>query len=153
MKHYLGIMGIILCSTLLIWTTKNSFAIPQGPMSNLGSNPHWSIGGEANTSQTITLATASSSNALLITDVVLTQYGTNGNPCRTTVKLQTGSGDILGAYRIVSRDDYSYSYTSNSVSHAYASGLSVPAGESLVMVSTMGCGNLAYSFSGVHIHE
>jgi hypothetical protein len=126
------------------------------PITSTGDNPVWAVGGTQTTgNQTISVITASSSQDILVTDIIfsITGFGTSATSCIASITLQDSNGNVLGSYRVASRDNVNYGggITPTSISHSYRAGLPIYTGTSLEMLTDISCGSLGYSVSGLHV--
>ena len=110
---------------------------PAGAAVSTGTNPLWSQGGETSSGITISIP-ADPDFDLIITDIVLTSD--HGNIERLT--LSGSDGKIHGKFQLQT----AYSMQRH-ISHSYASGIRIPAGEALEITAT---GSVYYSLSGYH---
>lgn len=144
--HYLFLLGFLSSNPV----SANAPIVPTG------ENPVWAVGGEQTSGQTISLITAPSQYDVLVTDVVFSITGSAGgaNSCVATIRLNDNTGNLLASYRLASRDmvNYGGGISPTVISHTYRAGLPIAAGNSLEMVSTVSCGGLSYSISGLKVH-
>ncbi len=110
---------------------------PTGATISTGTNPLWSQGGETSSSTTISIP-ADIDADLIITDIVLTPD--HGNIEQVT--LRGADGKIHGKFQVQTADSMQ-----RHISHSYASGIRIPAGEALEITAT---GRVHYSLSGYH---
>ena len=110
---------------------------PAGATISTGTNPLWSQGGDTSSGATISIPAAIDSD-LIITDIILTSdYGNI-----EYVTLGGADGKIHGKFQV-----QTYNSMERHISHSYASGIRIPAGEALELTST---GRVYYSLSGYH---
>ena len=144
--HYLFLVGLLSTSSVSANT----------PIVATGQNPVWAVGGTHTSNQTISLITAPSQYDILVTDVVfsITGFGSGASSCIATITLNDNTGTPLASYRLASRDNVNYGggIAPTTISHTYRAGLPITAGNSLEMVSTVSCGDLSYSISGLNVH-
>ena len=153
-RNLFGISAIIASVALLVSSIGNSFALPQGPSVNVGSNPIFSYGGTISNSTT-TLFTAPSDQTMIVTDVVLTMAE---QTCTSTITLNTSAGNV-SSFKLYSKfysagDGYGRSATSiepKSISHSFNSGVPISLSDSLDIVESGGC-NVSYTVSGYYAH-
>ena len=110
---------------------------PAGAAVSTGTNPLWSQGGETSSGTTLSIP-ANMDSDLVITDVVLTCD--HGNIEQLT--LRGADGKIHGKFQVQT----AYSMQRH-ISHSYASGIRIPAGEALEITAS---GRVYYSLSGYH---
>ena len=130
----------IVCLAFLlgfIVSAQPAVGYPTGATVSTGTNPLWSHGGEMSSGTTISIPAAPDSD-LIITDIVLTSD--HGNIERLT--LSGSDGKIHGKFQLQT----AYSMQRH-ISHSYASGIRIPAGEALEITAT---GSVYYSLSGYH---
>ena len=143
---YLLFLGIMMTSD----------AIASPPITSTGSNPVWATGGNQSTgTRTLSLIAASSTQDLLVTDVVfsITGSASSSYSCTALITLQDGSGNVLSSYRVASRDNVNYGggVTPSNISHQYRAGLPVSAGDTLELVTDVSCGGFSYSVAGLYV--
>jgi hypothetical protein len=127
-------------------------AFTNASTTSLGSNPVQSYGGIVPGSGNTTVFTADSSSDFVIKDIILTKNGSSTGDCSGTLSLVTGSGDTIGTFIVSSSVDGNSGWGASTISHQFASGLSVLAGESLLIEGSYSCGQIAYTIAGVHSH-
>jgi hypothetical protein len=111
---------------------------PAGSAVSMGSNPIHSWGGITASADVLT---APSEQDLVITDVTLTCNST----CDTRVQLQRSDGTSVGMFWV--SGGYGSSYDSLSIQQMFSSGLRIPAGQALSLISSSGA-QVAYTLSG-----
>ena len=116
---------------------------PGGAAVSLGSNPIVAASGIVD-AETISILTAPSGHAVIVTDVVLSYR--NGN-CHSHIELNTSSGVRLGTFRLWQSHNSQHSSDATSIQHSFQSGLPLPPGEALSITEDAGC-NVAYTVSG-----
>jgi len=136
---------------------------PAGPTVSYGNNPVVASGGTLGVGGSETLFSAPADQDLIITDVVLTP-DTTDYLCVAGLQfnLELGSGASVGSYSMVTKTDIDRGYTSFSqnVISSYASGIRVPAGDSLLARSVErhsyncsgGSLGVSYAVSGHYVH-
>ena len=145
-------------ATLMTLVSSNdATAYPNGAVS-YGANPVVSTGGTASATQTV--FSAPSAHEIVVTDVVLTGKGGSQisnyyYPCHSVLTLVAGSGATVASFRL-STDSYRRYYNesgttgqSMTVSHTFASGLPLPAGDTLDLTHTGDC-EVEYTLSGYY---
>ena len=108
------------------------------PSINLGSNPLVSTAGSSNR----ILFSAPSDQVIVVTDTIITASGANNySPCTSTVSMTTSTGRTLGLFQITSDTNSSEgaSHPSGTISHSFAGGLPVLAGEQLSIAIAGSC--------------
>ena len=100
---------------------------PTGAVST-GSNPIWNAGGRLNASSSVTLASAPADQDLILTDLLLTK-----DDAATVVELQLSDGTDVGRFMVRGGDS---DKAAELVMHQYATGIRVPAGQTLTMSNT-----------------
>ena len=153
-RNLFGISAIIASVALLVSSIGNSFALPQGPSVNIGSNPVFSYGGTVSNNST-TLFTAPSDQTMVVTDIVLTMAE---QTCTSTIMLNTSAGNV-SSFKLYSNfytagDGYGRSATSiepKSISHSFNSGVPVSMNDGLNIAESGGC-NVSYTVSGYYAH-
>jgi hypothetical protein len=124
-----------------------------GPSTSFANNPVVSAAGDSSG----TLFTAPANHQIVITDVVLTASGNNGNSyaCISTTTLTTSTGTLLGQFQITADTYQGNSYNGqtspSNIVHTFASGLPVPTGETVDISITGNC-TVNYTISGYHAH-
>ena len=121
------------------------------PSSGYGQNPLTSIGGTAYDGENKLLMTAPSNYDLIITDVILTS--TTNVLCNRTHKSEfiLGSGPVLGQFEtsstgmVVDNGTWGTSSDGGKIQHTFASGLRVPAGDSISLMITQ---TSSYTYNG-----
>ena len=137
-------------------------ALP-GTSIGYGQNPLVSIGGSAYDGETKVLFTAPVDQDIIVKDVILTSF--TNMTCKRSHKSEfiLGSGAVLGQFETVTAN-YNGTHGSSSglsVQHSFASGIRVPAGDTLTFVVTefgnygSNCGSngnygVRYSVSGYY---
>ena len=114
-----------------------------------GTNPVVAMGGVAGPSSTSTIL-GTFDERLIITDVVLTFYGSGSAPhvCLTPVSVDSGGGE-LARFHLSSDTNYSSGYLQpNQVSHTYSSGLPVEPGQTVGVTNHGSNCEVAFSVSG-----
>ena len=105
------------------------------PDVSYGQSPYVSIGGTAYDTETKTLLTSPAGQDLVITDIVLSSY--SNLTCKRSHKteLATSSNTVLGQFETSSgSSNGSYGGSAGtSIAHAFAGGIRIPSGESLVL--------------------
>ncbi len=136
-----SLAGICLMSSL---QPTVSAAYPGGAAVSYGQNPLWSAGGSVTGTDTIAIRTAPAGQTLVVTDVHLSLADDESDwNCMTrwTIDLQAGTETTLGSFTLVQYRHYSDgdSWThGESVARAtFSSGLPVPAGEVLNLVTDL----------------
>ena len=117
---------------------------------SLGANPVVAKGGYAVASGTATPFTAPEDQSIVVTDVVLTIYGSKGSvePCNNRLSLDTSAGTIA-EFRLTSDTYHNGTYLQpTSVSHTYSSGLPLVPGDTLVVTNHGSHCDISYSLSG-----
>jgi hypothetical protein len=127
---------------------------PMGTTVSLGSNPIESKGGFV-TGGVVELFAASADAPFIVKDVVLSQ--SVSSECNLNVKLSNGEGSTLAQYSLGSDGDEDAhgddaGSTGAVVSHQYATGVVVAAGDTLSISRDGGCGAVSYSIAGYHAH-
>ena len=153
-RNLFGISAIIASVALVVSSIGNSFALPQGPSVNTGSNPVFSYGGTISNSTT-TLFTAPADQTMIVTDVVLTMAEQS---CSSTITFNTSAGNV-SSFKLYSNfytagDGYGRSATSiepKSISHSFNSGVPVNLSDGMDIVESGGC-NVSYTVSGYYAH-
>lgn len=112
-------------------------ALP-GASIGYGQNPLVSIGGSAYDGETKVLFTAPADQDIIVKDLILTSF--SNMTCKRSHKseLILGSGAVLGQFETVT-PNYSGTHGSSSgmaIQHSFASGIRVPAGDTLTFVVT-----------------
>ena len=143
------------CTLMIVLGPNSATAYPSGAVS-YGANPAVATGGSASTTQTV--FTAPATQEILVTDVVLTATGGSGStwlyPCSSLLALVDTTGNTLSPFRI-SADTSGRHYQgggnlhSTVVSHTFASGLPIPAGDSLELTHSGDC-SVEYTLSGYY---
>lgn len=137
-------------------------ALP-GTSIGYGQNPLVSIGGSAYDGETKVLFTAPIDQDIIVKDIILTSF--TNMTCKRSHKSEfiLGSGAVLGQFETVTAN-YNGTHGSSSglsIQHSFASGIRVPAGDTLTFVVTEfgnygnSCGSngnygVRYSVSGYH---
>ena len=134
-------MSLFLC-LLRVWAS---------PTTNTGINPIVSAAGGASG----TLFGAPSDQMIVISDVVLSVTGNNGNDnsCVSHVQISVTSGSIIGDFRL-SSDGYDGravggQQAPSNIMHSFRSGLPVPPSET-ASISVSGQCALSYTISGYY---
>jgi hypothetical protein len=129
--------GVVLGATL---TSAN--ALPSASI-GYGQNPLVSIGGTTYDGETKVLFTAPADQDIIIKDIVLTS--SSNMTCKRAHKSEfiLGSGAVLGQFETSSASSNgSYGMAGGiSVQHSFASGLRVPAGDTLTFMVTQSATN------------
>ena len=142
-RNILSVAILILATAFLVHGYPKAVA---GPSVNLGSNPLVSAAGNSGSA----LFTAPSDQLIVITDVILTASGSNSyQPCVSTVIISSSSGAQLGVFEITAdtNSNESSSHPSGTISHAFAGGIPLPAGEQ-ASISMSGNCSVKYVVSG-----
>lgn len=137
-------------------------ALP-GTSIGYGQNPLVSIGGSAYDGETKVLFTAPVDQDIIVKDIILTSF--TNMTCKRSHKSEfiLGSGAVLGQFETVTAN-YNGTHGSSpgmTIQHSFASGIRVPAGDTLTFVVTesgnygSNCGSngnygVRYSVSGYH---
>ena len=111
---------------------------PAGATVSTGSNPIWSEGGLLRNSGETKIVYAPDDADLIITDIILTNHYNNID----TVTMTDSEGTVHGQFQVLS-----YSGMDRHITHDYASGIRIPAGQFLRLNTT---GDVYYSLSGYH---
>ena len=114
-----------------------------------GTNPVVAVGGVVSSSSTSTIL-GTFDERLIITDVVLTYYGSYSStqPCLNPVSVDSGGGE-LARYHLSSDTYHNGTYLQpNQVSHTYSSGLPVEPGVEVGITNHGSNCEVAYSISG-----
>ena len=143
-------IGFGMCLMALFSQPKAQANLPI-PSSGYGQNPLTSIGGTAYDGENKLLMTAPSNYDLIITDVILTS--TTNVLCNRTHKSEfiLGSGSVLGQFEtsstgmVVDNGSWGTSNDGGKIQHSFASGLRVPAGDSISLMITE---TTSYTYSG-----
>jgi hypothetical protein len=121
------------------------------PTISTGSNPIVSAAGGSSG----TLFVASADQMIVISDVVLSATGNNGNDssCVSHIQILLSSGDIIGDFRL-SSDGYDGravggQQAPSNIMHSFRSGLPVPASET-ASISISGQCSVSYTISGYY---
>ena len=121
------------------------------PTTNTGINPIVSSAGGTSG----TLFVAPSDQIIVISDVVLSATGNNGNDnsCVSHIQISISSGDIIGDFRL-SSDGYDGravggQQTPSNIMHSFRSGLPVPVSET-ASISISGQCSISYTISGYY---
>ena len=121
------------------------------PTTNTGTNPIVSAAGGSSG----TLLVAPSDQMIVISDVVLSATGNNGNDnsCVSHIQISISSGDIIGDFR-VSSDGYDGravggQHTPSNIVLSFRSGLPVPVSET-ASISISGQCSVSYTISGYY---
>ena len=153
-RNLFGISAVFASVALLVSSIGNSFALPQGPRVNIGTNPVFSYGGLVS-NNTTSLFTAPSDQTMIVTDIVLTMAE---QTCTSTVTLNTSAGNV-SSFKLYSNfytagDGYGRSATSiepKSISHSFNSGIPIGVNDEMDIVESGGC-NVSYTVSGYYAH-
>jgi len=127
---------------------------PSGAVS-FGQNPVHAMAGQASDSSTVTLISPGEGTDFVVTDVVLTMGRNEWTTCHSTVTLSlTSDGRDVGRFSLQA-DGNQHSYNGSGtnqaqVSHAFASGIQVPSGDTLQLYAST-CGeSVNYTLSGYY---
>ena len=131
-RFQLGLIAALAVGLGFSLSSSEAIGYPAGAAVSLGANPVWSVGGTlTGTSPTTVLAPTGSVG--LVTDVVVTVAGCCSDG--TWFQITNSSGDVLGSF-VLAADNHVGSSSGSVwapplVSHAFESGLSIPAGDTL----------------------
>lgn len=149
-------LAIALGCTLMIVLGPNSATAYPSQAVSYGANPAVATGGSVASTQTV--FTAPTTQEILVTDVVFTATGGSGSTwvyaCSSVLTLIDTTGNTLASFRL-SADTNARYYTgggnlhSTTVSHTFATGLPVPAGDSLELTHSGDC-SVEYTLSGYY---
>ncbi len=118
----------------LVLGTRNAQGYPAGAAVSYGYNPVVAYGGNVTNGTSIIVATAPSDQDIIVSDVILTP-DTTDYICTASLqfRLELGSGSSVGTYAMQIKADLDRGYTNNSqnVVAQYASGIRIPAGDTL----------------------
>ena len=132
----------------LLVTSANAY--PTNTVST-ASNPIFAFGGQTAASSTSTLVAAPADQRMIITDIVITMVGNNGNdPCYNRVSIQTGAGNMAD-FVIASDTFYQNNYMPpGQISHSYRSGIPVEPNDSFGITNHGSVCTISYSLSGYY---
>ena len=139
-RFQLGLMATLALGLGFALSSATATGYPAGASVSHGANPIVSAGGTTYDAETKTLFTAPTFQDLIVTDLILTS--TSVMTCKKghLTELTLGSGEVVGQFQTsssVARRYYEYDSSPGlSVQHRFASGLRVPAGDSLIMTVT-----------------
>ena len=144
----LGTLGL----GYIINSLQTAQALPNTPSIHLGENPVRSYGGSVPSANPKTVFSGSSDSDFLIKDLILSKNGSSTGDCSGTVYLTTSTGTNIGEFIISSSVDGNSGWGASTISHQFASGISVPAGEDLLIDGAYSCGTIAYTIAGTYVH-
>ena len=134
-RFQLGLMATLAVSLGYTLASSQAIGYPAGPAVSTGTNPVVSAGGLVLHESDSTVLTAPSDQDIIVTDLVLTSY--SDLTCKRThhSSLSLSSGEVVATFETNSPWAIRY-YDYNSdggdaISHSFASGLRIPAGQSL----------------------
>ena len=125
--------------TIMVFQSQPAIGLPSSPTVSVGTNPVRAWAGTVN-SNPVVLFTAPTDQDIVITDVHLSCNYT----CETRIELIRSDASTVGSFWI--SGGYGTNYDSLSVQQQFASGIPVPAGQSL-SIETTGP-TVAYTISG-----
>ena len=136
----------------IINSLQTAHALPNTSSIHLASNPVRSYGGTVQSGNPLTVFNGVSNSDFLIKDLILTKNGSSTGDCSGTVYLSSSTGTNIGEFIISSSVDGNSGWGASTISHQFASGLTVPAGEDLLIDGSYSCGTIAYTIAGTLIH-
>ena len=157
-RFQLGLMATLAIGLGYTLASSQAIGYPGGAAISTGTNPVVSFGGQVTHSSDNTVLTAPSDQDVIVTDVILSSYSDISCKRSHHSSLSLSSGDIVATFETNSPWAYRhYDYDSDngqSVNHSFASGLRIPAGESLSLAVTQtgnygGCSSSS-SYGGRH---
>ena len=149
-RFQLGLISTLAVGLGFSLAASDAVGYPAGTVS-MGANPVFSVGGHPGTPDPITVLTAPSDQAAIVTDVAITASGYNGGmPCTSTATLLDPDGTSSAAYRVVSNaSPYTSSWGPSRVVQSFSSGVAVEPGDTL-RISVEGNCNVSYTLSGYY---
>ena len=153
MKHQtiFAFAAVLFGVAYLIDAIQPAQAFPNSPGIYASGNPVQSFAGTVPNSNPTSIFTASSDADFLIKDMFLTKSGSSTGDCSGVVYLTTSSGSKIGEFIVSSSVDGNSGWGAANITHQFASGLSVPAGEDLIIDGSY-CGAIVYTIAGFHVH-
>lgn len=136
----------------IINALQTAHALPNTSSIHLTANPVRSYGGTVQSGNPITVFNGASDSDFLIKDFILSKNGSSTGDCSGTVYLTTSTGTNIGEFIISSSVDGNSGWGASTISHQFASGLSVPVGEDLLIDGSYSCGTIAYTIAGMFVH-
>ena len=152
-KYSIFVLGFFCCISFL---SLRVYAQPSGPNLSSGTNPIFSFGGELTISSSATVATAPSSQKMIITDITA-GVAQQDRHCEGSfvTEISNGSGTTLG--KLVFTTGHLYNATSPLSHVSFQSGIPIEAGDTLhlsLSSSYRYCGTgsytLHYTISGYY---
>jgi hypothetical protein len=152
-RFQLGLIATLAVGLGFSLSSSEAVGYPEAAVS-LGANPVWSVGGTLG-EDIVTVLTAPSDQAAIMTDVALTATGHAGSyPCTTTVTLLDDDATISAAYQLASYTrSSSGSWAPTSVVQSLSSGIAVAPGDTLRISVASTCTSsfaAAYTLSGYY---
>jgi hypothetical protein len=137
----LGLIAVLAVGLGYTLSSTQARGYPAGAAVSVGANPVLAVGGVVS-SATLDLFTAPGDQDVVVTDVWLTMANRS---CSADVQLTTSGGATLSSLKVLEGS------TSRppSIQHSFGSGLPLPAGQTLLITESGGCG-VAYTISGYY---
>jgi hypothetical protein len=149
-KQYITTVGSMVLGGILTLQFVPIGQAQIGPSTSYGSHPYESYSGDITSSST-NIMVAPSDNAFLLTDVIITQTESTSGFCGGLILFYADSTPI-GHFRIASSVDGNAGWGQGLISHAFAGGLPIDAGQTLsVQSQNFFCANISYTVSGRYI--
>jgi hypothetical protein len=131
----LGLVASLAMGLGFSLSSSEAVGYPAGSTVSMGENPLWTVGG--NTDST-TVISAPEDQDMVITDLIMSiGYNTQGRAILTR-----SGGPVLGEFYLES-----YNSIERHISHAFASGIRIPRGESVTLTADT---RTYYSVSGYY---
>jgi hypothetical protein len=153
-RFQLGLIATLAVGLGFSLASSEAVGYPAGAAVSLGTNPVWSVGGTIG-GEIVTVLTAPSDQAGVVTDVAITATGHRDAPCTTTVTLLDDDATISAAYQLASNTRPSnYAWAPTSVVQSLSSGIAVAPGDTLRISVDSTCSPstivVAYTLSGYY---
>jgi len=143
-RFQLGLIAALAVGLGYTLSSTQAVGYPAGVAVSLGSNPIWNGGGEISSGEAHTLVTAPADQDVIVSDLLVQMDSSSDVSVWFTLALDDGT--LLGKHKVGV-----YDYKGGPLRHAFASGLRVPAGRTLLF-NNCDCGyGVNYIAAGYYV--